>query len=333
MHRFASFGRTPRGRFLSATILTLSLCGASSALAQDADIRRTRLSGSNEAIGLRTAAMGNAFHGGGTGAGAIYANPAGVGLAAIYSFEAGYQHSTRGGTNAVTAAIVDSKTNRALSAAVGYSFAWSDGETAADDDNVRDHDLRPVIAFPVSNRFGLGLGGHAIIRSRGSYVNAESSREDLTERGFTMSAGAMAMLSDNLALGVTVDNLLTNELFDDIQRGLSAGAGVYVGGLHLEAQYTGSYTPSLKDESGTILRGGSFGHGGNVGAEYIIEGVPLRVGYELDPQTGDSSIGAGAGYRDERFGVDATYTQNLTFQDEDGDRSDRRFGVSASFFF
>lgn len=320
-------------RVLAALVAVSSLFVVAPASAQDTEIRRARLSGSNEAISLRNEGMGRAFAGGGTGAGAVYANPAGVGLAAVYAIEAGYQHNTLNNTNAITATVVDSKTNRALSAAVGYSFAWSDSETSDADDNIRDHDLRPVLAFPMGNRFGLGIAGHATLRNRGRFTNSENTREKLTARGFTMDVGAMGMVSDNIALGITAHNLMTNEDFDDIRRGLSAGVGIYVSALHLEAQYTGSYETSLSDETGAIVREGSFGHGANVGLEYLVSGVPIRIGYSLDPNTGDSSIGAGLGYRNERYGVDASYVQNLSFEDAGGDRSDRQFGASASFFF
>lgn len=314
-------------------LVTASLLAFSAtASAQNQGERRARLNGSYEFQSPRLRAM-QAYIGGGSSNGALYANPAGLITTAVYSLEAGYQHATANSGNALHGSIVDSKTNGSLAAGFGYSFGFSPGEEGTDDDNVRDHDIRAGLAIPlVPQMLSLGAAAHFTARNRGR-IATDDGEKDLTLRGLTADVGLMATFNGQFALGVVGQNLIAVQNARDLQRGVGVGAGLFLGNFHLEAEYRGQYRHSISqpiagdpDGARETTTPADFGHGAAVGAEYVLGQIPLRVGYSHLP-FGQHRLGAGLGYRSQAFGMDAAYEQNLEFSD------DRRVTVSFSGYF
>jgi hypothetical protein len=312
-----------RASLLSWAVLALLVAVPSVADAQTDGSRRDRLSGSYEFQNVRVRGLGNAYIGGGSGNGALYANPAGLVTTALYSLQGGYQHQTLRSGNAIHASIVDSKTNGALAAGFAYSFGFSPGEDDAASDNVRDHDIRAGVAVPlVPQSLALGVAGHFTARSRGRIATADGETADLTLRGVTADVGLMAAFNGMFSLGVVGKNLFAVDEARDLRRGIGAGAGLFLGNFHLEAEYRGDYRHSItrligsgEDAQSETLLPGDFGHGVAVGAEYVVAQVPLRLGFSRLPFD-DNRISAGLGYRSSVFGLDAAFEQNLSNSDD-----------------
>ena len=117
-------------------------------------------------------------------------------------------------------------------------------------------------------------------------------------------------------------NLFAVDEARDLRRGIGAGAGLFLGNFHLEAEYRGDYRHSItrligsgEDAQSETLLPGDFGHGVAVGAEYVVAQVPLRLGFSRLPFD-DNRISAGLGYRSSVFGLDAAFEQNLSNSDD-----------------
>ena len=312
-----------RVSLLSWAVLAVLVGIPASTSAQTDGSRRDRLSGSYEFQNVRARSLGSAYIGGGSGNGALYANPAGLVTTALYSLQGGYQHLTLRSGNAIHASIVDSKTNGALAAGFAYSFGFSPGEDDSDQDNVRDHDIRAGVAVPlVPQTLALGVAGHFTARSRGRIATEDGNTTDLTLRGVTADVGLMAAFNGMFSIGIVGKNLFSVDEARDLRRGIGSGVGLFLGSFHLEAEYRGDYRHSItrligsgEDAQSETLVPGDFGHGVAVGVEYVVSQVPLRLGFSRLPFD-DNRIAAGLGYRSTVFGLDAGFEQNLSNSDD-----------------
>ncbi|MFT5993045.1 MAG: hypothetical protein ACI82G_002046 [Bradymonadia bacterium] len=316
---------------LCALVLSLVAGAAFSVQAQEltAPEERERLSGSFELQNVRLRGMAGAFAGGGSGTGAVYSNPAGIVTAAIYAFEVSYQHELESDGNAIGVTLVDSKTNGALAAGMGYSFGFSPGESGGANDNVRDHDLRAVLAVPlIPQSLAIGVGGHYYIRSRGQVPVVDGENLEISQRGLSFDVGIMAVPAEVLTIGIVARNLLTVDNMMDVRRGVGAGVGIYAGNLHIEAEYIGEYLASRRDGEGNQLSEGVWGSGAAVGLEYVANTVPIRLGYRNDAHDDQNGLVAvGLGVRSPTFGADIAFEQSLD------DTSNRTFSLSFAGFF
>lgn len=303
------FSHTFSTRTLAASAAAALLLVAAPALAQD------------EFQSVRPLGMGNAFVGGGNSNGALYRNPAGIISAGVYSLEAGYQRSAN--LNSFGTSIVDSKTNPQIAMGIGYAYSFGDGPTRIDDDDIARHDLRGAIAFPlVPQRVALGVGVHYSRFFAGFGPPPEDSEEtrgpQIIDGGFSMDVGLMANLGRVFNIGIAAQRLLQPDGYP-LGRAYAGGFGVFLGGAHFEVGWRGEER----------LRDGEFGNGVNVGLEYTIVTIPIRVGYDLDPRTEGNYISAGLGYRSDHAGADFGFRQNLS----EGQSNDRMIGVSLSGYF
>ncbi len=349
--------RTQSILFLTA----FAVCLAMPAGAQDTD-EGTATDGLRPEFGnVRAAGMGSAFVGGGTGTGAIYANPAGVVMSALYAFDVGYQRRQVGGLNAIGVSVVDAKTNPSVAAGAAYSFGFGENQGLVDqleadeaddiDGRVRDHDFRGILAVPlVPARIALGVGVHYVNHRRGSWT---------TPGDGSGGTGGADDTSPNLdPTGTGTDESTDEEPSTDGvghslgYKGLSLDAGVMVtAGDNVSLGFSalnllsidgwgsgrtlnsgiGLYFGDLHLEGAWFAEQGTdddktFEHGGAIGLEYVIETFPIRVGFR---QRGSdaSYVAAGLGIRNTRAGGDLAFVQNVRTTD------DRMFSLSVSAYF
>ncbi len=254
--------------------------------------------------GVRSAGMGEAFTAVASGTSALYHNPAGAARAPMYALDAGYEYTPTG--NALSAAIVDSKTNPSIAAGVGYGYYFGRG-----DDKVRGHDIRVGLALPVMpDRISVGIGGHWLIVKDTITTMDDAGDPVQTDielmNGPTIDAGIMFRATRLLHFGVAGRNLI-----EQCKRaGCEAIAPTIIsGGL------------AFGLESGLLLSGDvgvdlttapdpapDLG----AGIEYLISGVvPIRAGYQYKGGLTQHLLTFGAGWRSTAAGVDVGYQLDL----------------------
>ena len=307
---------------------------------------------------FRAMAMGGAFVGGGSGAGALHHNPAGILTAALYEGTAGYQRAFRNDLNAIGASIVDSKTNPSIAAGFAYSFgfgrderlgaAFDDFEQLSDTNNrVRDHDIRAALAFPVvPSKVALGVGIRYLNHFRGSWTSrVETRREveaidpitglpEVDAEGQPVTNTVIESSPKEFELrsaGITLDAGIFAALSDNISLGVAARNILQVQdsgiGRVIEAGL-GGYFDALHIEAAWFTEqqaDDTFQHGVALGLEYVVDQAPIRTGYRYDGES--HFITTGLGVRSERFGGDLAFEQSVTTS------QDRRIGASFSLYF
>ena len=63
-----------------------------------------------------------------------------------------------------------------------------------------------------------------------------------------------------------------------------------------------------------------------VGAEYLLDVIPLRVGYRVDGLSDERVVSVGGGWRSERGGLDLAFTQDVELA------TNRTFGLTLSMY-
>ncbi len=252
--------------------------------------------------GIRPMGMGDAFTAVAEGTSAIYHNPAGSARSVMYALDASYEYTPTG--NLLSAAIIDSKTNPQLSAGLAYSYFF------ARDTEVSGHDIRLNLAIPVvPNKISVGVGGRYLILNDTQDVANEMGVETPTTieviNGFTLDAGIMVKISDNFHLGVAGQNLIDQ---CDTVVCKSTAPTVIQGG----AGFTTEDGLVIAGDFGVDLTSGNeVGLDFEVGAEYLISVIPVRIGFSRKGAAEQNWLSAGAGWRSKAAGVDAGFKLNL----------------------
>jgi len=271
----------------------------------------------------RPVGMGNAFVGGGNSSGALFSNPAGLVTVGVYSLEVGYQRAGVQGDNSIGVSVIDSKTNPAIALGAGYAYTFGEGLSPSDNDNTSQHDISLAAAFPIVQQvLAVGVGGRYLSRFDGfgpppaDAEDEDAKGERLRAAGFTLDAGLVVNAGRMLSIGGAVRNLLVPEGFT-IGRSYQAGLGLFVEGVHVEAEWIGE----------TTADGSTFGNGVAAGIEYTLGSVPVRAGWNLAGLTEQHYVSAGIGWRSTEAGVDFGFRQNVS-----GIAEDRTFIFSLSGF-
>lgn len=274
--------------------LTFALCALAAAPAAAQDFSQ----------GVRSAGMGEAFTAVATGTSALYHNPAGAARASMYALDAGYEYSPTG--NALSASVVDSKTNPRIAAGLGYGYYFGRG-----DDRVRGHDIRLGLALPVMpDRISVGVGGRFLIIKDTVTTMDDAGEPVQTDiqlmNGPTLDAGIMFRATNQLHFGVAGQNLIEQCK----QAGCETIAPTLIhGGLSfgLEAGLL------LSGDMGVDLSTGEDpAPDGGAGVEYLIGGtVPIRAGYQYKGALLQHLLTFGAGWRSTAAGVDLGYQLDL----------------------
>lgn len=286
-------------RNLFLVSLAVATLGSATAMAQDFS------------QGVRSAGMGEAFTAVATGTSALHHNPAGAARASMYALEAGYEYSPTG--NALTASIVDSKTNPSLAAGVGYGYYFGRG-----DEDLRGHDIRLSLAMPVvPDRISIGVGGRWLIIN--DTITTTDDAGDPVETDVqlmnspTLDAGILFKATNQLHFGVVGQNLIDpckKERQADCRREAPALASTLISGglsfgLEMGLLFSGDLGVDLTTAEDPAPDGG-------VGIEYLISGVvPIRAGYQYRGGLVQHLLTFGAGWRSTAAGVDVGYQLDL----------------------
>ena len=246
--------------------------------------------------GVRAGGLGEAYTAVASGVSGIYHNPAGIARSVMYEFGGSFEYTESG--SVLNATVVDSKTNPALAAGVGYSYFFGRDEAA----DIKGHDIRLALGVPiVPDRISIGLGGR--------YLLIDAGDVELMN-GFTLDAGTLVKVTDQFHVGVVGQNLIDecdkigceSVAPTTISGGLAFGSDV---GFILSGDIGFDLT-SKEDEVSLKYA---------VGAEYMAVSVPLRIGFERTDVIDQSLLTFGAGWRSKSAGFDAAYQIDVAHTD------------------
>ncbi len=259
----------------------------------------------------RSAGMGEALSAGASGTSAIWHNPAGIATALMYSAEAGYAYDSRKKINAVTANLVDTKSNAKLGGGLGFVYETGDDASIAD---YKAYHFRGGLAVPlVQGLIKVGVSAHY----------ADIDREGLEKvEALVVDGGLVVQPTDGLNIGVAVFNLANGGFRELMPR--TAAAGIALASLDYGFHVSGDMVFNLDHETPADARTW------RAGIEVLAaDTFPVRAGYQYDELAAESVVSVGAGFRDRgaSIGLDASYQHNLD------DAADKVFVGSLAVYF
>ena len=267
------------------------------------------------AKGARPMGMGEAFNAISTGTAGVYNNPAGIARAILFGVEGSYTYTPTG--NLLSAAIVDSKTNPAITAGLGVGYYFDRQRDNGDD--ITALDFRLPLAMPiVPEKISVGLG----LR----YLSI-SNKDIETLSGLTLDAGALFQIVDGLHVGVAVKNIIDPCETASRCAGivpLTVGGGVSYGSIEQAFVISGDVNYDLSGVDGAGL---NFALGG----EYLVENmIPVRLGFKREALPNSNIVTVGAGWRSKTAGLDASYQHIISSDGQDAGPGQITLGVSVS---
>jgi hypothetical protein len=272
----------------------------------------------------RSAAMGGALRALGNGTSAVYLNPATMAAARVYHVGALIQGAPQTASLSGGSTIVDSVTGR-LAGGVSFVLGTMDGK-GLDRSFV---DTRIALAYPLSDRLFLGLGGryakitqtpldtpfaHADRDSKtreindlsrdlvaGGLFNKEKTGRDPFVNTVTFDAGLTLKLGDGVYLAAVGQNLTypNNGLLPTIVGG---GIGIANPSFSIEADGLADFSSWSKPTARLMI-----------GGEYLLgDHAPIRVGYRFDQGAKLHTLSAGSGYVGTEFAIEASVKQTIS---------------------
>jgi hypothetical protein len=253
--------------------------------------------GENETA--RSAALGGAVRGWGSGTTSIFYNPANLAEAQAYHLEGIVQLTPEASRQAYGAAIMDSITNR-LAGGVAFVGSFIDPDGL----NRQTMDGRLALAYPISDKFLVGLGGRYFRGTQlgtgpfgnskfsGGLVDGTGGRSPFVET-FTFDAGITLRATEGLSISAVGQNLTfaNNGVLPTL---LGGGIGYTASGFLLEVDGLADMNSWGKPTARVMA-----------GAEYLIAGMlPLRVGYRFDQGAEQHSVSVGFGYVSREFSIE-----------------------------
>lgn len=226
---------------------------------------------------------------------AVFANPANLPLYRVYHLEGLAAFGPEARRQSYGGAVVDSTTSRL---AGGFGGTWN----TMDADGIRRQwtDLRLSLAYPLSDRFHLGLTGRYLRVNQGvargpfraSTVSDGLPDEPIVNE-FTFDAGAAVAITDQFRFAVSGRNLTApgNGL---LPLGVAGGLGWSNQMVTAEANTLVDFT-TFGDPRMRMMGGVEV---------LLADRVPLRGGYRYDAGMRTHSLGLGVGYVDRRFSVE-----------------------------
>lgn len=265
--------------------------------------------GENETT--RSGAMGGALRALGNGTSALFLNPATMTTSRVYHIEAQAQLSPEAGRQLYTANVVDSVTGR-LAGAASITGGFVDPNAT----HRSLLDARVGFAFPVSDRFSIGVGGRWLKLNQEA-ITAPFALDSLsggladpasgtTSRfafvnALTFDVGVTMRLGDNIYLAAVGQNLTypNNALLPT-----TVGGGLGYGDANLSIEADG--IADLTSWGKPTARLG-------VGGEYLVaDHVPIRLGYRFDQGAKLHTLSAGLGYIAPEFSIEGTVKRSLS---------------------
>lgn len=227
---------------------------------------------------------------------AIFVNPANLPLYRVYHLEGLAALGPEAGRQSYGGAIADSSTSRL---AGGFGGTWSQ----MDPDGIKRQftDLRLTLAYPLGDRFSLGVTGRYLRVGQkpgsgplgGSLASGGLTDEPIFNQ-FTFDAGAAVQISEHIRAAVSGRNLTAT--------GSGLAPLAMAGGIGWSNQVVTVEANSLLD----FTTFGSTRARGMLGAELLLaDRFPLRAGYRYDAGMKTHAASLGAGYVDRKFSVEA----------------------------
>ncbi len=242
--------------------------------------------------GIGAAGMGQAQNALSVGTNGVFNNPAGIARAYMFALEGGFIYTDDG--NVLSAAIVDSKTNPKISAGVGFNYYFSRTEGQ----DLSGIDVRLPIAIPVvQDRVSIGIGGR--------YMRFRAGELEVLN-GFSLEAGAIFRVVDQLSIGLAAKNLI-----DPCQNTtcegwvpLTVGAG---------AAYNMTDLAIAADVDADLNSTDTVAFNVEVGGEYLVaKMVPVRLGFRRLGVSESNRLTVGTGWRSKTAGLDLSYEHNFS---------------------
>lgn len=248
----------------------------------------------------RSAAFGGALRAWGSGTTAIFQNPANLAELPVYHIEGIVQLTPEAARQAYGGVIMDSITNKlAGGVSVVGTFLDPDGIDRT------TLDVRIGLAYPITDRFLIGLGGRYIRAEqlgRGPFGDSKFSGGLTDGEGrfpllstATFDAGITLKATESLAISVVGQNL-TFPNTGILPTTIGGGIGYSGSGFTLEVDGLADLT-SWGEPTARVMAGG----------EYLIAGsFPIRAGYRYDHGADQHAVSLGLGYVAREFSVQAS---------------------------
>ena len=265
--------------------------------------------GENETT--RSGAMGGALRALGNGTAALFVNPAAMTTTRVYHIEAQAQLSPEAGRQIYGGNVVDSVTGRLAGAA-----SFSGGFVDPDATHRSLIDVRAGLAFPISDRFSIGLGGRwlklnqqavdapfkldGISGGLGDPPGGRASRFSFVNT-LTFDVGVNLRLGDSFYLAAVGQNLTypNNALLPTTVGG---GLGFGNANVSIEGDAIADLSSWGKPTARLML-----------GGEYLAaDHVPIRLGYRFDQGAKLHTLSAGLGYIASEFAIEGTVKRTLS---------------------
>jgi opacity protein-like surface antigen len=265
--------------------------------------------GENETT--RSGAMGGALRALGSGTSALFVNPAAMTMTRVYHLEVQAQFSPEAGRQIYSGNVVDSVTAR-LAGAGSFSAGFVDPNAT----HRSLMDARAGLAFPVSDRFSIGVGGRwlklnqeplsapfaidGISGGLGDPPGGRGSRFAFVN-ALTFDVGVTARLGDYVYLAAVGQNLTypNNALLPTTVGG---GLGFANANLSIEADGIADLT-SWGKPTARFMGGGEY---------LVADHVPIRLGYRFDQGAKLHTVSAGLGYISPQFSIEGTVKRSLS---------------------
>jgi hypothetical protein len=297
----------PRARLAPVAPLAGALAALALAAPARAELPPPFAYNYGEIESARTAALGGATRATASSATALYQAPSGMVTTRVYHIEALGQITPEVGRQAYGGSIVDSVTGR-LAGGLGVVAGAVDPEGL----DRSFLDARLALAFPLTERFAVGLTGRYAKISQtglgpfgdskvsGGLVDPEEGRSPLVDT-FSFDAGLTLRMSDALSASLVGQNLSypNNGLLPTtLAGGLAYGSSNFT----LEVDALADFN-SYEATSGRFMLGG----------EYLVgQHVPLRLGYRYDQGASLHSLSGGLGYIGNEFSIEASLRRSLS---------------------
>lgn len=257
----------------------------------------------NEIETARTAGAAGAVRAFGNSLSALFTNPANMAAARVYHIGAFAQIWPEAARQSYGAGAVDSIVSSSkVAGGVGATWNFQDGDGV----DREWTDIRFALAYPVSDRFQMGLGGRYMwLKENGagplgrSLASAGLPDQNIVQ-GFSLDAGATLRPSKNFAFAL-VGNNMTNP--DHGFQPTSAGGafGVAFGDFNGEVDVMVDFTTWDRTTVRPML-----------GFEALfVDRIGARLGYRYDTGAESHAVAIGAGYIDRSFDVDVGFRRVL----------------------
>lgn len=243
----------------------------------------------------RSVGMGDAQQVFGGSTTAVFVNPANLPLYRVYHIEGLAALGPEARRQSYGGAIADSSTSRL---AGGFGGTWSQMDT----DGIKRQfaDLRLAVAYPLGDRFSLGVTGRFLRATQrvasgplGASLASDGTPNEPIFSGFTFDAGAAVQITDNIRAALSGRNLTAP--------GTGLAPLAMAGGI-------GWSNETVTIEADSLIDFTTFGSArarAMLGGEFLVaDRFPLRAGYRYDAGTKAHAASLGAGYVDRKFSVE-----------------------------